>query len=360
MGRQTRARYGREPLRCRARSSSAYNRRGARGSRPGEPIGEAMQSIDDTWDWVRRKWYRARMGGAMRHMRNAHPDFRLAGPDDRLDTIYWRGTPVGRLARLEALAPAAGRDCFIVATGPSLGEIDFAALRGRACIGVNGSILKSEESAVTFRSHVISDRHFFNERFELVRKVLQSDSECLFSFRGLSIVCEREPALLRDRKIFLLNEITARYGEPKPDARAFDAAAERDPDLELHPRRRPSEGRVGFSRDIRKGVFTGQTIAFSALQVAIWIGYTRVFILGMDLGGTGGGQRFYETGAQAMPMRLDRDYEAYIEPAFEVARRVCDDLGIEVYNLSPASRLPSAIVPKLRFEDALEMSQAPS
>lgn len=319
-----------------------------------------MRNIDSTLQWLRRKIYRARLAHDMRHMRNAHPDFRIGGREDGADTIYWRGRPVGRINPLEALAPAATRDCFIVGTGPSLNDIDFAALRGRTCIGVNGSVLKGEAFSVPFRSHVISDRHFFNDRFELVRKALESGAECIFSFRGLSIVCEREPALLHDARVFLLNEITARYGEPKPDPVAFDAAAQRDPDLVLHPRARPSEGRVGFSRDIRKGVFTGQTIVFSALQLAVWLGYRRVFILGMDLGGTGAGGRFYEAGSQAAPMRLDRDYEAYIRPAFEVAAGLLSKLGVEVYNLSERSRLPSEIVPKLAFEEALVMTRGPA
>jgi Kdo-III transferase WaaZ len=314
-----------------------------------------MRNIDSTLQWLRRKIHRASLPNAMRHMRSVHPDFRIDSHGGGADTIYWRGRPVGRINPLETLAPATTRDCFIVGTGPSLNDIDFAALRGRTCIGVNGSVLKSEDYSVPFRSHVISDRHFFNDRFELVRKALESGAECIFSFRGLSVVCEREPALLHDARVFLLNEITARYGEPKPGTEAFDAAAERDPDLVLHPRARPSEGRVGFSRDIRKGVFTGQTIVFSALQLAVWLGYRRVFILGMDLGGAGG--RFYEAGSQAAPMRLDRDYEAYIRPAFEVAASLLGKLGVEVYNLSERSRLPSEIVPKLAFEQALEMSR---
>jgi KDO transferase-3 len=107
-------------------------------------------------------------------------------------------------------------------------------------------------------------------------------------------------------------------------------------------------------------VFTGQTIAFSALQVAVWLGYTRIFILGMDLGGTGDGARFYESGEKAAPMRLGRDYESYIQPAFEVAGKLRSALGIQIYNLSPDSRLPAAIIPKLSFTDALEMIRQPA
>jgi KDO transferase-3 len=314
-----------------------------------------VQQPEISWNWLRRKLYRARLPDNMRHMRKAHPDFRLAGAHGVLNTVYWRGKPVGRILPLERLTRATAPDCFIVATGPSINQIDFSHLQGRTCIGVNGSILKSEEYSLPFRSHVMADRQFFKDRFELVRKALMSGAECLFSFRGLSVICERQPELLRDARVFLLDEITARFGQPKLSAGDFYAAAERDPDLVLHPSARPSKGRVGFSRDIRKGVFTGQTIAFSALQIAVWLGYTRIFILGMDLGGTGEGARFYESGEKAAPMRLGRDYESYIQPAFEVASTLRSALGIQIYNLSPDSRLPAAVIPKLSFADALEM-----
>lgn len=314
-----------------------------------------VQQPESPWNWLRGKLYRARLPANMRHMSKAHPDFGLAGAHGVLDTVYWRGKPVGRILPLDRLARATAPDCFIVATGPSINQIDFSDLKGRTCIGVNGSILKSEEYSLPFRSHVIADRQFFKDRFELVRKAVMSGAECLFTFRGLSVICERQPELLRDARIFLLDEITARFGQPQLSGVDFYAAADRDPDLVLHPSARPSKGWVGFSREIRKGVFTGQTIAFSALQVAVWLGYTRIFILGMDLGGTRERARFYESGKKAAPMRLDRDYESYIQPAFEVASKLRSALGIQIYNLSPDSRLPAAIIPKLSFAEALEI-----
>jgi len=292
----------------------------------------------------------------MRHMRTAHPDFALEAAGDGGFHVLWKRRPVGRTQPLEGLTRAAMADCFIVGTGPSVAELDFPRLRGRVCFGVNGSILKSAECQVPFAYHLIQDRQFFLERFELVQLALGAGPECLLSFRGLSVICEREPALLADAKVFLLDEISAHYGRPKLSPEAFDLWAEGDPDLCLHPQARPSEGRVGYSRDIRKGVFTGQTIVYSAIQVACWLGYRRIFVLGMDLGGSGQSSRFYELGAQAAPMRLDRDYEPYILPAFQVAREVLPGLGVALYNVSPNSRMPDAVVPKCSFAEALEMT----
>ena len=287
-------------------------------------------------------------------MRTVHPDFSLAVHPDGGHRIVWRGESLGRARPLAELAMPATQECFIVGTGPSINEVDFEQLAGRDCIGVNGSIVKARQSGLAFRSTAIMDRKFFTERYELVCQTMSSGTECLFSFRGLSAICERTPELLENSKLFLLDEINGRYGVPKRSSVAFDTWAETDPDLVLHPSCRPSEGRVGYSLDPRKGVFTGQTIVYSALQVATWLGYRRIFLLGVDLGGATSGIRFYESGADATPMRLDHDYDSYILPAFETAREVAGSIGVMIYNLSPDSRLPAEVIPRLGLQEALE------
>jgi KDO transferase-3 len=313
-----------------------------------------MAEVESPWSWARRKVHKWRIPEELRHMRTAHPGFALAPESDGGYRILWRRRMVGRTRPLTELSTPKAAACFLVGSGPSINELAFQRLVGQDCIGVNGSILKSMESGIAFRSFVALDRNFFTDRFELVQQTLESGAECLFSFRGLSVICERAPELLRDSRVFLMDEINGRYSIPKPSPAEFDAWAEADPDLLLHPTRRPSEGRVGYSLDPRKGVFTGQTIVYSALQLATWLGYRRVFLLGLDLGGTGPDARFYETGAKAASMRLDRDYEPYILPAFEVARSVARSLGARVYNLSPKSRLPERVIPRLTLEQALK------
>jgi len=82
-------------------------------------------------------------------------------------------------------------------------------------------------------------------------------------------------------------------------------------------------------------------------------GFSQVFVVGMDLDPSKG--RFYEQGGDAVPSRLDGDYEDYILPCFErMAQRVVNP-DFRVYNLSLDSRLPSSVIPKLNLSqlDAL-------
>ncbi len=265
---------------------------------------------------------------------------------------------MGQTNPLSALSRPDSQEVFIVASGPSLSEVDFPKLRDRVCFGVNGSIVKSFETGVRFTYHIVADRTFARNRFDLVRQAILSDANCLFTFRVLSEIAEREPELLGRDNLFLFAEMNAVYGVPQLPPAAFDAWAEGQDGVHLHPTARLTEGRVGFSERLDKGVFTGQTVVFAALQVCRALGFRRIYILGMDLGAGGSYTRFYERGKAATRTHLYRDFEPYILPAFELARTVADAAGIEIFNLAPRSRLPAVVIPRLSLDSALAMGGA--
>jgi KDO transferase-3 len=310
---------------------------------------------------LRKALYRLGVPQNLSHMRKLHPDFRLepSGREPGQLDVLWKRKPVARVRPASGLAGReSGGDCFVIATGPSVADLDLRRLTDRTCIGVNGSILKAAESDLTLDYYVVTDRTFANDRFELLRQALRSPARCVFSFRVLSEICEREPALLEREDVYLLPELNFVYGEPKRSPEAFDAWADRQPDLLLHPEARRMAGRVGFSKSLEKGVFTGQTVVFCALQLAHAIGFGRVFILGMDLGGPQADyRRFYEAEGLTSRTRLGEDFEPIIRPSFELVGRVRDEDGFEVYNLSPESRLAGAVVPKLGYEEALGLQR---
>jgi len=295
-----------------------------------------------------------------RHMKSVHPEFELGNGTGvgAPRHILWRGKEVGRTLPLTALARPKFTDCFIVASGPSLASQDLSVLRGRTCIGVNGSICKAEESGFAFDYHVIADRKFAVDRFELVERILQSPADCLLSFRVLNEICARRAELLARDRISLLSEINSHYGVARLGPSAFRRWAAQQTDLLI-----PDDGclpriaarhphRVGFSRRLDMGVFTAQTVAFIALQIAYALECRRAFLLGVDLGGDGFG-RFYENASNAAPTRLARDLEPYILPSFELTGRLRESFAI--FNLSPDSALPEMSIPRLTLEQAIEL-----
>jgi KDO transferase-3 len=298
-----------------------------------------------------------------RHMRAVHPRFQLAGDPSAPDawSILWRGAHVGRTEPLRALRRPSSSSCFVVASGPSVAGQDLSVLQSRPCIGVNGSIVKADAAGLSFDYHVIVDRKFVADRFDLVERVLRSSADCLLSFRVLSEICVQRPELLARDRLFLLPEINSGYGVERLGPAAFARwVAGREylivPGQQgLHRLALRHPHRVGFSKRLEAGVFTAQTVAFVALQVAYALGARRVFLLGVDLGGSGSSGRFYESGAQAAPSRLDRDLEPYILPSFALAGRLRQSEGFAVFNLSPTSLLPEEAIPTLSIDQAIEL-----
>jgi KDO transferase-3 len=295
-----------------------------------------------------------------KHHAKAHWRFRLRDDPDvpGARVITWNGRVVGRTQPLESVRGSCDGACFIVCTGPSINDIDLGRLAGHACMGVNGAIVKFRERDLHPTQYVISDPDFFDDRFDMVRDVITSGADCFFSFAGLSRIAEREPALLEQTRFFLTDTANHRYGVARQTPIEFEALARRDPDLVLHQTVKPHDDAIGFSRNLLKGVFCGRNVAFRALQVARDLGYRRVFLLGMDLGGSGDLIRFYETREQGVRSGLESHLAPYIVPTFEVLRDLCRDEALEVYNLSAESRLPSELIPKISFDAALSMIDA--
>jgi len=307
-----------------------------------------------------RNWcYRKTLPKSLRHMNRLHPDFRLeqaGNGDDPHYGIYWKGKPAGQTNPLTILRQPTTDQCFIIATGPSLTETDVSKLAGQPCFGVNGAIALADDSGLEFQYQLVSDGSFVRDRLPLVRRMIASGAECLFSFAALGMLCEQDHALAASPNLYLLPEMNYRYQVPRLTPGAFRQWAMRQPAISLHPDADYNSGRVGFSRDINCGVFTAQTVVFEALQVTYSLNFRQVFILGMDLNAGPGQARFYEQGDKAAKSRIERDYEPYILPAFEVARDIVATEDFEIYNLSANSRLPDTVIPKISLQEALAMT----
>lgn len=300
------------------------------------------------------KWRRLWLPRRLKHMAvcSRHLQLRRTEPGGGGE-ILWRGRAVGRLLGMNSLRNQQAGDCFIVGAGPSLAPIDLRLVADWPLVGVNGTIVKFRQDGVVPTIYLINDPDFYQHRFELVQEALASGATCFLPFVGLSIICERDPGLLAGVRVALLETINRRYYQPRLAPAECDARCAEDPDLVLHPTVRGQEGLVGFSRNLSKGMFGGQTVVYRGIQIAHHMGFRRVFLLGVDLGAQGNQVRFYETKEQARPSMLNLHYESYIRPSFEVLRTYCDRSGFEVYNCSLGSRLPDSLVPKISLDEAI-------
>ena len=67
--------------------------------------------------------------------------------------------------------------------------------------------------------------------------------------------------------------------------------------IHIRPLPQALRGEVPFSFDLNRGVVEGLhpigSVAYAALQLAVWMGYERIYFLGLDLGPEGGAGHFH-------------------------------------------------------------------
>lgn len=255
------------------------------------------------------------------------------------------------MGNLAELRDSCNGDLFIVASGPSAGEFPLKRYSHLPMIAVNGSIRLFTEAGVAPCFYLCDDSSFVRNRFPLLMEAVESAQHLALSPRVIDSVLERVPNALNGRSVYRLQRVNRLSGDRAAFGdRRFAWQARRDRDLECQfslLRQKPN--RIGFSRNLAKGYFSNRTVPYAGVQLAHHLGFSRVFMVGLDLSSNAG--RFYEQGKDAVPSRLDSDYEDYILPCFQLMSERVIGPHFQVFNLSACSRLPENIVPKLSFDE---------
>jgi hypothetical protein len=252
----------------------------------------------------------------------------------------------------EPLATPDPAGCHLIATGPSINEIDYRALRMSRVMGVNGAIALQERQGVHFDDYCIVDSGFVRQRPDLVARIIAEPLTLYATPLVLWYIAQQfEIGRMRCR-VFLLDDFQFPAGRRAPTVDELRAAHDHD-SLALFD----TPEALGFSLDIRRGVFDGRTVAYTALQVLASLGYGRIFLHGLDLTDAARTPRFYETQGKMQPSHLDSHFHAFIEPSFRHAAALLRSRGVQVMNLSMKSALGEDVFPKLRWQTLVSVAQ---
>jgi len=174
-----------------------------------------------------------------------------------------------------------GKNVFILASGPSLAKADLSPLRRRIVIGLNRSSL------------IFPDTHY----------------HCTMDER---LFVEYEEVLKKSRYLFTLED------------RPFG--------LPIH-----LLGSEGFSHDLAEGIYSGYTVSYFALQVAVYMGFKKVFFLGLDLKHDSGQTHFF--GIDHVSANHEQTEFPKMIHMLTHAATVLHAADVEVYNCSPDTTL---------------------
>lgn len=244
---------------------------------------------------------------------------------------------------------------FIVASGPSAKDFPLSRYASFPMMAVNGSIRLLCDAGISPYFYLCDDSSFVRNRLPFLLDAVDKAQNLALSARVIESLLKHAPHALEDRCVYRFE----RVNRPERDRaalgdRLFAWRARRDADLECcFSLWRQKPNRIGFSRNLAKGYFSSRTVPYAGLQLAYHLGFSRIFLVGLDLNSSMG--RFYEQGVAAVPSRLDADFDDYILPCFRLMAERVVAPGFRVYNLSVGSRLPASIVPKIGLDQLDEL-----
>jgi len=185
------------------------------------------------------------------------------------------------------------KNLFVLASGPSLNSHDLSPLRRRIVMGLNRSSLLFPDT----HYHCTMDERLFDEFDEVLRK-----SRYLFTLEGRPFGIEME----------LL-------------------------------------GSEGFSWDLEEGIYSGYTVSYLAMQLAVYMGFKNIFYLGLDLKNAQGNTHFF--GKDFRSENHERTEFPKMMKMLTQGVNTLSKAGIGVYNCNSESALDA--MEKVTFEWAL-------
>jgi KDO transferase-3 len=223
---------------------------------------------------------------------------------------------------------------FIIASGPSAKSFPLEKFAHVPMITMNGAISMFMNTDIKPSFYACTDRSFSKQQPDLFNHAMAASQRvALWADHAQS---SRVPPtgqlypLSKARKPSWLDVALGRQKELVTDHSLIAF------------RKRP----IGFSKDMSQGFFDARTVAYLAIQMAFHLGFSKVFLVGVDLDENSG--RFYETKDSInSPCGLDQHYYTRILPSFELmSRKVMGD-DFMVYNLSGISKIPASVIPRI-------------
>ncbi|HLR78468.1 MAG TPA: hypothetical protein VK062_05385, partial [Burkholderiaceae bacterium] len=294
-----------------------------------------------------RRTVRALRGRANRH--NAHLWPYVSITRDRaghITRIAVQGYDIP-LTRLDDAFASMGDNVHIVLSGPSVAEIDYARLPRLQAMGVNGSILLQDRADIDFPFYCLIDRTFVRNRPDVVDRIVSEQGRVLFVTPDVvRYICDYVPLDRIRCRICLIEDIAEAAYKPACSPASLKALQAAGRDILVFDEQVP----LGFSFDPCVGWFDADTVAYVALQVAVWGGARRVYFHGLDIKGAASAPRFYHEGNRPLGSRLEQNFDRLIEPSFRQAVAHLRDRGVDVYNLSPDSALRPDVMPHMPWQ----------
>lgn len=230
-----------------------------------------------------------------------------------------------------------GKRGFIVATGPSLTFSDLEALKNEITISMNSMINvlgQTDYRPTYYMMQDIGVLHYDNAHNKL--KLLNPKTV----YVGIGNLGNRA------RSSFTISRL-----KKKPAARQWrfyhlDTAAHW-----FHINFRHENYKPQFSEDCNFRIIDGCTITYSALQMAVYMGFSEIYLVGVDCNYQGKIKHFGEYGPSPELDKAD-EIQTKMARSYEMAYEHAKKRGIKIYNATRGGTLE--VFPRVSLDTLLE------
>ena len=208
--------------------------------------------------------------------------------------------------------------CFIVATGPSLTIDDLEKLNDEDCLSMNSIVLIFDKTNWRPTYYGIQDPYVY-------QKIKKEVDEASIKYK-------------------LFGHRLSKYKLPE-ESYIFphNLLNHKIPHYQYHSQ---------FSSDIYEDVYDGYSITYSLIQIAVYMGYKEIYLIGADTNYKKGKQHIVEHGV------IDANYsdagKKMIE-AYKIAKKYADENHIKIYNATRGGMLE--VFPRVDLDEILDLGK---
>lgn len=205
------------------------------------------------------------------------------------------------------------KKCFIVATGPSLQVQDLLVLNQQKIFtfGVNG-VLKLKEQWEP-NAFVAIDADFLEKN---KKDIIENNS--MYKF-------------ISDVNTFYVNELLCDY-------------------YQLHCITSPLSVMPNIPEDIENKINAGVTVTFVALQIAMYMGFKEIYLLGVDCNYLKGSKQNYFFKDEVIDNKDHNVYSMILD--YQAVRKYAEKNGIKIFNATRGGALE--VFPRVDFDSLFE------
>ncbi len=211
-----------------------------------------------------------------------------------------------------------GERCFIVATGPSLSVEDLELIKSEISFSMNSIINLYEKTTYRPTYYLIQDG---NVERRLRDKLIEIFDNHKASFIGIGDI----PGFRA-----IINRQQAKYYKEKFEFYNLSVAYHIYDMCYSAPRKIPTK----FSSDCAEYVYDGCSVTYSAIQLAIYMGFKKIYLLGCDTNYSG-----HADGSPSEEKGNDSDPVLAMINSYEVAKKYADAHNIKIYNATRGGML---------------------